>query len=229
MKKLFVVVYISLTILAYAGEENVYDFLWLDPDKKVYVLQNREFKKKKRVFFDVNFISNQSSVFQDVSGGQANLGYYFAEEWGIELFYNHYMHSDNDSYDNVKLLNNGEPFVRRFKNAYGLHLIWSPFFGKINTFNKIIYFDWSFALGPVWVSSESNLDTVFDDTKPNVFTSDSSVGFDVKTALKLYLSRSFYFNLEFYRVNYFVRTPTKPDGKELQNETEVALGLGLFF
>ena len=49
MKKLFVVVYISLTILAYAGEENVYDFLWLDPDKKVYVLQNREFKKKKRV------------------------------------------------------------------------------------------------------------------------------------------------------------------------------------
>jgi hypothetical protein len=32
----------------FAAEDDLYDYLWLDPDKKVYVLQNKVYKKKSK-------------------------------------------------------------------------------------------------------------------------------------------------------------------------------------
>ena len=229
VKKLLILLMVTAYSSVWAGQDSVYDFLWLDPDKKVYVLQNKEFTKAGRAYFEVNGIINQTSIFQDTMGAQGKFGYNFTEEWGIEGFYNAYFHSDNENIDNVKLLNSGEPFVRRINNAYGLNVVWSPFFGKINTFNKIIYFDWSFAAGPAWFATESNLETVFDDSVPNSFTDESAFGFNLKTSVKFYLSQSFYINVEIYRLNFFVKTPEDPSSKSLQNETEIALGVGWSF
>jgi len=69
-----------------AGEESLYDFLWLDPDKKVYVLQNKLYKKEHSFFFDAGYLLNFTSKFQETSGFKINGGFYFHEEWGIELF-----------------------------------------------------------------------------------------------------------------------------------------------
>jgi len=71
---------------AQAGEKSLYDFLWLDPDKKVYVLQNKLYKKEHSFFFDAGYLLNFTSKFQETSGFKINGGFYFHEEWGIELF-----------------------------------------------------------------------------------------------------------------------------------------------
>ena len=45
------VVFIALTTLAQAADDDEYNFSWLDPDKKIYVLQNRKYRKAGRVMF----------------------------------------------------------------------------------------------------------------------------------------------------------------------------------
>jgi len=44
-----------------ASEKDLYDFLWLDPDKSVYVLQNKVYKKKNSFYGSVGFLQGQSS------------------------------------------------------------------------------------------------------------------------------------------------------------------------
>ena len=126
------------------GEKDKYNYLWLDPDKSVYVLQNKEFEAKNTFYTDLGYIRGISPKFQDVKGFKLDFGYHLNEEWSLELFYNNYSNSDNQTYKNVQIINGGEPFVRRINSTYGAMAVWSPFYGKINTFNKIYYFDWSF-------------------------------------------------------------------------------------
>ena len=85
----------------HAGEKSLYDFLWLDPDKKVYVLQNKLYKKENTFYLDIGYLSNFTSKFQDTNGFNLKTGYYFHEEWGLEFFYNNYVNSNNDDYNNV--------------------------------------------------------------------------------------------------------------------------------
>ena len=46
-KKLAMTLLFSLLVTShvFANEKDIYEFSWLDPDKEVYVLQNRELKK----------------------------------------------------------------------------------------------------------------------------------------------------------------------------------------
>src|SRR5665648_749616 len=94
-------------------EESLYDFLWLDPDKKVYVLQNKLYKKEHSLYFDVGYLTNYTSKFQDTAGYALKGGYYFHEEWGAELFFNQYSNKDNDAFRDVQLVNTAVPFIRR--------------------------------------------------------------------------------------------------------------------
>jgi hypothetical protein len=130
-----------------AAEDSLYDFLWLDPDKSVYVLQHKVYEKNHSFYFDLSYLSNGSSEFQSSRGWGVKFGYFFKEEWAVELSYATYSNSDNAAYQNVTQINGTEPFVRRVNGLMGVNLILSPFYGKINTFNKIIYFDWSFGVG----------------------------------------------------------------------------------
>ena len=39
-------------------------------------------------------------------------------------------------------------------------LLWAPFYGKINTFNKILYFDLFFGIGLATIGGKDNAETV---------------------------------------------------------------------
>ena len=78
--------YVTLSAQALrADEKDLYDFLWLDPDKKVYVLQNKVHKKEHTVYANVGIGTGLSSDFQDTSMFHANAGFFFTEEWGIKI------------------------------------------------------------------------------------------------------------------------------------------------
>ena len=134
MKTLLLLLLFTLNT-ASAGDKDLYDFLWLDPDKSVYVLQNKIYEKNKSIYMDLGLVSSMTSTFQDTVGGQLKLGYYFHEEWAIEANYMQYANSNNTTFESAKIVGGVEPFVRRPLSSTSLFLIWSPFYGKINTFN----------------------------------------------------------------------------------------------
>lgn len=220
---------LMLTDRTNAGEESLYDFLWLDPDKKVYVLQNKLYKKEYSFYFDMGYVSNFTSKFQDTQGFALRGGYYFHEEWGIEIFYNQYSNSNNDDFKNVRLINEAEPFIRRPNTILGAALIWSPFYGKINTFNKIFYFDWSFGAGLAQVNTESNIQTVRLDNVPNRYDSETHSGAVLKTGLKIHLQENVHLGVEYMNTYYMAPGPANPNSDKLRTNTDIIFSVGFSY
>lgn len=220
---------LMLTRETKAGEESLYDFLWLDPDKKVYVLQNKLYKKEKSVYFDLGYIANLTSKFQDTNGFAVKGGYYFHEEFGIELFYHQYANRNNDDFRNVQLINGAVPFVRRMNDTFGAVAIWSPFYGKINTFNQIFYFDWSFGAGVSQVNTDSNIKSVRINNAPNKYEKKSYTGGVLKTKLKFHLKENVHLGLEYMNSYYMAPGPKDPKNDKLRTNTDVILSIGFSF
>lgn len=212
-----------------AGEESLYDFLWLDPDKKVYVLQNKLYKKEKSFYFDVGYLSNMTSKFQDTRGISARAGYYFHEEFGLELAYNQYFSSNNDDFSNVKLINGAVPFVRRPTSTIAALAIWSPFYGKINTFNQIYYFDWSFGAGYAQVNTESNIKSVRIDDAPNKYEAKTYSGAALKTKFKFHVSEHVHVGVEYMNTYYMAPGPKNPKSDRLRTNTDLIFSVGFSF
>lgn len=225
--------FVSLIMLigekTHAGEKSVYDFLWLDPDKSVYVLQNKVHKKERSLYLDLGYLANFTSKFQDTQGMAIRAGYYIHEEWGLEVFYNQYSNKNNDDYRNVRLINQAEPFVRRLNSSYGALVIWSPFYGKINTFNQIFYFDWSFGAGLAKVNAESNLKNVRNPTQDSRYEKESYNGAVVKTQVKFHLRENIHLGVEYMNTYYKAPGPKNPNNDVLRTNTDVVFSIGLSY
>ncbi len=212
-----------------AGEDSLYEFLWLDPDKKVYVLQNKLYKKENTFYADVGYINHLSSKFQDTNGFGLRAGYYFHEEWGVEIFLNEYANKDNDENKNIRLINTIEPFIRRPKQSYGAMAIWSPFYGKINTFNKIFYFDWSFGAGISQLTTESNLDTVVSSTTISKFKSEKHTAAAFKTKLKFHVTENVNIGVEYMTQGYMAPGPKNPKNDILRWNNDLIFSVGFSY
>lgn len=236
LKNIFVCLslsYITLSAQALrADEKDLYDFLWLDPDKKVYVLQNKVHKKEHTVYANVGYGTGLSSDFQDTSMIHANAGYFISEEWGIEALYTSYSNSDTESMSNLKRLNGSIPFIRKTNSNYGLIAKWSPFYGKVNTFNKIFYFDWNLGLGIGKLNTESNAKTVAIPSQANVYSKESYTSLIAKTGLSIHATKNINLGLDLIMNNYKAPGPTvngvTPSDKLRQNYDAV-LTIGVSF
>ena len=227
--------YLNLLILimipnwVQAGESDLYDFLWLDPDKEVFVLQNKIYPKDKTFYTDLGYINGQSNEFQDTKGAQLKFGYFFKEEWAVEISYMGYSHMNNSTYESLKAINGAEPFSRKANTLTSAYLIWSPFYGKINTFNKIFYFDWSFGVGTGTLNAESNLDSVRNPGQPNTFKSETYNPAILKTNIKFHLNRNIHLGVEFHNMNYQAGTPKSPSKKEWKQMNDLIFSIGVSF
>lgn len=212
-----------------AGENDLYDFLWLDPDKSVYVLQNKIYPKNKSLYLDFGYINGLSNAFQDTTGAQLKVGYYFKEEWAVELSHSSYSHSNNSTYESLKVINGAEPFSRKMKTLTSAFIIWSPFYGKINTFNKIFYFDWSFGLGTGDMQAESNLESVTNPALPSSFKGESYNPLLLKSNIKFHLNRRVHLGVEFHNANFQAGSPKSPSKKEWRQMNDLVFSLGVSF
>ncbi len=141
-----------------AAESDTYDFTWLDPDKEVYVLQNRKFRKKGNLSVHAGGGKTTSGAFVDSMTLQGRANYFFLEEWGIEFLYAKNSGKENSTALSVR--NPGGPGSRPFRRIItdyqAVMALWSPFYAKINTFNQILYFDWIFGLGLASLNEHNN-------------------------------------------------------------------------
>ncbi len=216
----------------YATEKDLYDFLWLDPDKQVYVLQNKIHKKEHSVYLNVGYGLGLSSNYQDTSMLHANTGFYLNEEWAIEGLYTSYTNKNNEALVNLGKITGTVPFIRKTKSNYGLIVKWSPFYGKINTFNEIFYFDWSFGAGLGKLNTESNKDVVSTPSIANRYTAESYTSLLVKTELMFHASKNVHLGLGLIMNNYKAPGPTinsRPGEDKIRNNMDAVLSIGVSF
>jgi outer membrane beta-barrel protein len=158
---------------------------------------------------DLGYLSNFTSTFQDTKGLSLKGGFFIHEDWGLEVFYNQYSNKNNDNWNNVRDINGADPFVRRFNSSYGAMAVWSPFYGKINTFNHIYYFDWSFGLGISKINAESNRTTVDDTNLKSSYAKESYNAAVWKTNIKFHLKENVHLGVEWMQQHYKAPGPNK--------------------
>lgn len=125
-----------------------FDFSWLDPDKRVYVLQNRKYQKSGKVYLSLLGGIGAHDSYRNTYSIAPKLAFYFSEEWGIELFYTYSFNVENNAAQALNQASPGaQPVVREFQSQMGGLLHWAPWYAKINVFNSILYFDWYFEAG----------------------------------------------------------------------------------
>lgn len=155
MKFLLVLFSLITSYQILASESSVYDFSWLDKDKEVYVLQNRKFRKNKKLYVGGLWGRQVNGAFIDSSEFSVHGGFFFKEEWGVEIGYTQADGQTNKTEEGVSE-QGAQAFYRKVDTLTSAMVIWAPFYAKINTFNKIFYYDWMFGLGAANVTTKDN-------------------------------------------------------------------------
>lgn len=124
-------------------ENSEYNFSWLDPEKKIYVLQNRKYTKAGHVFLNLMGGPGFSNSYRTVWNLDPRIDYYFSESFGIEAFYTFTFNSPNNTFGALQTTSPTTlPIVREIHSELGFMAQWVPWYAKINFFNNIIHFDW---------------------------------------------------------------------------------------
>ena len=221
---------------AFSGENSHYDFSRLDPDKEIFVLQNRTYQKDGNFYVNAGGGFTASGAFVDSLNLQTRFGFFFTEELGVEILYSKNSGKENDTAKSVR--NSGGagsiPFRRIVDHYYGVYLLWSPFYAKINTFNKIIYLDWILGVGYANMSETNNRNDVIESgnaTTKNSSDSHHSLSWDV--GLKFYLSKSFDIRVDLTALHYqaasALQVQDDSDSKNWYSHYDVSLSLGYKF
>ena len=236
---LFSTYFLIFPIDSRSSEDNLYSFSWLDKDKEVYVLQNRKYRKKRSFYVSGGAGITTSGAFTNAYSFPLNAGYFFQEEWGIDLSFTKNMGQENSTAELVKNPSGSSgsvPFRVFIKNYIGAQLYWSPFYSKINTFNKIVYLDWMFGIGGAYVSESNNRNIVnsYDVGKRSVTddsldVSDSHFGLIWSTGLQFYLSKDYYLKLGLTAIHFNTKTSASGSETTLYNNYDLTLGLGYIF
>ena len=221
-----------LTKDVFAGQRDTYSFTWLDPDKEVYVLQNRKYRKVNSPYLNLGGGFTASGAFIDASHIQTRAGFFFYEEWGLEFLYSRNFGSENITAASVR--NHGGagsiPFRRNTDNYMAFLLQWSPFYSKINTFNQIIYVDWMLGLGIAKLEESNNREEfmrTFALPKLREEIHDSLLW---QVAMQFYLSQNFSMRLDLVGNHYQAQKPTSNSGpKDLSyyRNIDVCLSFGM--
>ena len=108
-------------------------------------------------------------------------------------------------------------------------LVWSPFYGKINTFNKIIYFDWSFCLGAGEIKTESNHESVVTANRQTEYKKEKHTAVLAKTALMVHLNKNLGVQLEYFNSSYKGMGPNPLVGEKIEHSGDIILSLCVSF
>lgn len=232
-KTLFFLFILLLTDLnLFAGESSIYNFSWLDPDKKIFVLQNRKFRKDGRFFFHGGLGMETSGAFTESLNVQGRFNYFFHEEWGLELLYSKNDGEENSAAKTVRLnanLTGSIPFRRITDDYSTLMAIWSPFYAKMNTFDQIIYMDIMFGLGLTKLNETNNRNELLN-INGRAPINEKHTGYSWQISILTFLTTSFDVRVDLTGTHYKAQKAlvTSTDGdKEWYDNIDATISVGI--
>ena len=224
---------LTFTTNLFASEKDIYEFSWLDPDKEVFVLQNRKFRKAGHLHVNLGGGITTSGAFVDSTAIQGRIGYFVTEDYGLELIYSKNSGKENDTAKGVRSSGGGgtgtTPFRRIVDNYMGAMFLWAPFYSKINTFNQIVYMDWIFGVGYAQLKEKNNkLRFTQGQAAEGVETLESHSGIMWEAGLKFYLSESFNIRTDLTAVHYSADNISTA-GSSYKSNFDATVSLGYSF
>lgn len=230
LSALFLLLSMALSSRAFASEKDIYEFSWLDPDKEVYVLQNRKFRKAGHLHVNAGGGITTSGAFVDSTAIQGRVGYFMTEDFGFEGLYSKNSGKENETAKGVRNTGGGTgstPFRRIVDNYWGVMATWAPFYSKINTFNKIVYMDWIFGVGYGQLKEKNNkLDIQNGYSSPETLESHSGVIWEV--GMMFYLDQSFSIRTDLTAIHYSAPN-IKTAGSSMKSNFDATVSLGYSF
>lgn len=189
--------------------QDEYDFSWLDPEKKIYVVQNRKYTKKGKLELALSGGLGMGQPYRTTRTILPRAFYYINESWAVSAFMGFNSNAENGNVQAMRDAgSNRIPAVRDIQSFVGGSVAWLPFYGKVNMFNQILYLDWHIEAGIGQVSTEIDLNTRFSGT-PDIFES-SHTSFHLGTGQKFFITKNFAARLDFLALYY--KAPTGVDG-----------------
>ena len=169
------------------------------------VIQNRQFKKRGKFRLGLGGGFNGTDPFLSVKQLGGSLGYYFGENWAVQLTGSKYFVSSSSAL--VTLESNGYgTLLNRPSSFVGAEALFSPLYGKLAFFgNQILYFDF-YVLGGLGSLSADN---------------GSSTAIHAGLGQQVYLTKSMAINLEL-RVHRFKENLSAPKTVTLVPGTETS-------
>ena len=198
---------------ATANDKSLYNFSWLDKDKEIYVLQNRKFRKDNKFYISGSGVKTISGAFVDSYGGTLRAGYFFKEDWGIEAVFGMSSGDKNNTAKGVED-QQAKAYYRKVDSYMGAMMMWSPFYSKINTFNKVFYYDWMFGLGLASVKLSDNRNE-FNTVSSSSLTADNAFGALWNTGLRVYINESWSLRIDITGIH---AKPSQADIKKSGND-----------
>lgn len=213
-----------------AAENSLYEFKWLDEGEKVYVIQNKEYVKSGNIGFDLSIIDSNSSPYQDTSGFAFSITYYLSENWSLDFTYKQYNNSDSADLENLLNMPDGQvkPLIRRIDAAKLIHINWIPFYGKINTFNKIFFFDWGVGLGFGQFDTAGNYKTFLQKNISITYEEESDTGFNFRSFFKFYIGKNTTMGFE-YNLTGVQTILNQDESKEILYYNDITASIGYMF
>lgn len=184
-----------------SSNEEEFKFSWLDPEKKVYVIQNRKYRKAGHALFSAGFGAGLSQPYRHFTLIQPRVAFYISESFGLEGFFQYYITSNSSTYTN--LVNTGTNVIvniREFRTEYAMLLHWAPWYAKINMFNALLYFDWQLTAGVGRVATQVDTRALTAGT-PN-FVSVDLTSFYLGTGQLFHLSENWIVRLDLLAMIY---------------------------
>jgi outer membrane beta-barrel protein len=218
-----------------AMADDDYNFSWLDPEKKIYVLQNRKFKKSGGAQIFVLGGMGLGETYRKAFQYQPRIGYWFNEDFGLEAFYTGRSNSENGAYGSLsRALGAGtSPYIREINNQFGVLFNWAPWYAKINVFNSILYFDWYFSMGAGSMGTQVGEKTKETAALSKPWVTENLFAVYLGTGHIFHLSERFMVRLDFLAHFYSAaidggNTATgASNDKAIFSNTSLNLGIGL--
>lgn len=213
------------------AEREEYDFSWLDPEKKIYVVQNRKYKKSGHFELGGGVGVGIGETYRTQRQWNLRGTMFLSEHWGFTGFLMNNINSENDDFVSLKRNNGTVPVVRDTNKYYGASVMWLPFYGKMNMFNQIFYLDWHFEAGLGSADTEIDLNRISSGS-PLIQTA-SYMSFHFGTGWKFFITRHWGARLDF--LSTFYRAPNGLNGvvvgsaEQTYDNYYLTLGLSYLF
>lgn len=220
---------------AASSEENDYNFSWLDPEKRIYVLQNRRYRKAGAPILSLLGGVSLGDTYRSVYQVQPRFGYWFNEELGLEVFYSARFNNINNTYRALEQsIDAGgvtkSPFIREVKSQLGLLFNWAPWYAKINMFNQILYFDWYFSLGAGVMTTDVGPKTKTDPASAASWSTENLFAVYVGTGQIFHVNETWNIRLDalghFYSAEIYKGLVGAPQDKAIFSNYTLGLGVG---
>ena len=212
------------------------DKYWSAKDEDYGVVQNRTYSKAQKFYGSIVAGTLVNDPFAQAKPTGAMLGYYFTEDFGVELSYlNHDAKKSKSVEELNKIDNSVNPNYNLVKKSITASLLYTPFYAKMTFMNKaILYFDMGFTAGLGTTSYDQVTDPTLSGNE--TFTSKSSPHAELGFMQQLFVTKNLAFRIDYKNTFYNqkvvpyqsnLNTTTGEESKSA-NDTTLTFGVTLF-